>query len=175
VIPGETAIRDTVPADLPALAALYPAAFPSEDLRLLVRELLDPGVRALSLAAFRDGGLVGHVAFTTCGIEGCDDPVALLGPLAVVPALQRRGIGRALVQAGLARLSAAAIARVCVLGDPGYYGRLGFAPERGIRTPYPLPAEWDGAWQSRPTGADLPCRGLLMVPAPWRRPALWAP
>jgi len=28
-----------------------------------------------------------------------------------------------------------AVARVCVPGDPGYYQRLGFAPERAIEPP----------------------------------------
>jgi putative acetyltransferase len=175
---GETAIRDTGPADAVPLAALYPAAFPSEDLWPLVRALLQDNVAHSSLAAFHDGCLVGHVAFTICGIEGDHGQVALLGPLAVAPALQRRGIGRALVQAGLPRLAGAGCARVCVLGDPAYYGRLGFAVEPDILPPYPLPATWDGAWQSRATAtasALLPCRGRLLVPAPWRQPALWAP
>ena len=44
----------------------------------------------------------------------------------MLPQLQRRGIGKALVAAGLAELRALG-SRGCVLvGDPGYYTRLGF-------------------------------------------------
>ncbi|NJO38567.1 MAG: N-acetyltransferase, partial [Rhizobiales bacterium] len=58
----------------------------------------------------------------------------------------------------------------------GYYRRLGFLPESQVLPPYPLPAEWRGAWQSLSLGsAGGPCRGELAVPAPWLRPALWQP
>lgn len=174
---AEIAIRTTVPADLPALAALYPAAFPAEALWPLVSALLEDAVAPLSLAAFQGGRLAGHAVFTPCGIEGCRDQVSLLGPLAVTPASQRQGIGRALVQAGLPRLATAGIGHVCVLGDPAYYSRLGFGAEHAILPPYPLPAEWDGAWQGRATAvsATLPCQGRLIVPPPWRQATLWAP
>ncbi len=74
------------------------------------------------------------------------------------------------------RLEESGVDLVCVLGDPAYYRRLGFAPERHVAPPYPLPGEWAGAWQSQhPSGAAVPQPGTLIVPAQWRRPALWAP
>jgi putative acetyltransferase len=101
---------------------------------------------------------------------------ALLGPLAVAPAWQRQGIGSAIVYAGLRRLEDADVNLVCVLGDPAYYGRLGFLPESLVEPPFPLPAEWDGAWQSKTLGETTTlCEGKLSVPSQWRQPALWAP
>lgn len=167
-------IRPATTADLPALAALYPASFPDEDLLPLVRDLArEPAV--LSLVADEAGRVIGHAMFTTCAVTGAPERVALLGPLAVTPDRQRRGLGRALVERGFDRLRAAGVAAALVLGDPGYYGRLGFAPETGILPPYDLPPEWAGAWQSQRLRPGPPASGRLAPPAPWMRRALWTP
>ncbi|PQO21839.1 N-acetyltransferase [Rhodobacteraceae bacterium WD3A24] len=169
------AIRTGVPADHDAIAALYREAFPEEDLLPLLCGLL-AGDGVLSLvAAGDDERVVGHVAFTDCAVAGDTARAALLGPLAVAGERQGRGIGSALVRAGLDRLAAAGPVRVFVLGDPTYYARFGFAPEAGIASPYPLPGEWAGAWQSLALGGAGPApSGRLSVPPVWDDPALWA-
>lgn len=173
---GEIEIRESGPEDLAAIGALYGRAFPEEDLSPLVRELLDEPRGVVSLIAAVRGALAGHAVLTDCGVAGRGARVALLGPLAVEPDRQGRGVGTALVRAGLERLEAAGAGRVLVLGDPAYYGRFGFAPEEDIAPPYPLPAEWRGAWQSLGLGgAERPGRGRLVVPGPWRRRELWGP
>jgi putative acetyltransferase len=169
-------IRESLPSDLASIEKLYPDAFPDEDLLPLVRELLREAPIVLSLVGIIDTSLVGHVIFTTCGVAPGTDRVALLGPLAVARAWQRQGIGSAIVRAGLQRLESSGVIQVYVLGDPAYYGRLGFVPEAGVVPPYPLPAEWRGAWQTKSLHrAELPLRGKLSVPRPWRQPNLWAP
>ena len=161
-------IRESVPGDLASIEMLYPDAFPDEDLLPLVRELLQEAPDALSLVGIIHSSLVGHVIFTTCGIAGSSDKVALLGPLAVAAAWRRQGIGGAIVRAGLQRLENAGLTRVYVLGDPAYYGRLGFVPAARVAPPYPLPAEWREAWQSMSLGrAEPPHQGKLSVPPPW--------
>lgn len=170
------ALRDCALTDFAALERLYPAAFPTEDLLPLVKDLLDGRPDVLALVACRDGAVIGHVAFTLCHLTGRGEPIALLAPLAVAPAWQKRGIGSALVRAGLERLKRAGVMMVLVLGDPAYYGRFGFSAGHGVQPPYALPAEWRGAWQAldlRGGGAGL--QGTLAVPEFWRRPALWAP
>jgi putative acetyltransferase len=179
-------IRDTRPDDLAAIERLYADAFPDEELRPLVRTLLQetPGVLSLAATAETDAeteaaagagpALVGHVAVTPCAVRGAAARAALLGPLAVAPARQRSGIGRALVDAGLDRLRGAGVARVFVLGDPGYYRRFGFAPERAVTPPYPLPGAWGDGWQSLAL-APAPLHGALEVPPAWAEPAYWAP
>lgn len=172
----ETEIRENRPGDWAALETLYPAAFPDEDLLPLVKDLLLETSGVLSLVAIIDTSLAGHVIFTTCGIAGTTEALALLGPLAVSPARQRQGIGSALVRTGLRRLEKTGVTQVCVLGDPGWYGRFGFVPETGVTPPCPLPQEWRGAWQSiRFPGSEPPHPGRLTVPPPWQQPALWGP
>lgn len=173
-------IRPTLPRDSGAIATLYRATFPGEDLLALVRELMADSQHVLSLAAVRDDELIGHVAITLCTVGASLARVALLGPLAVAPPAQKRGTGCALVRDGLARLAREDVMRVLVLGAPTYYARFGFSVETEILPPYPLPEHWGAAWQSVSLGGDqggqaAPCRGRLNVPQPWRRPSLWAP
>jgi putative acetyltransferase len=98
-------IRESLPSDIASIEKLYPDAFPDEDLLPLVRELLQETPIALSIVGIIGTSLVGHVIFTTCGIAGYTDKVALLGPLAVVTAWQRQGFGSAIVRAGLQQLT----------------------------------------------------------------------
>lgn len=173
---NDVEIRGGAPADRAAILALYPRAFPDEDLRALVTALLDEDGGVVSLVAESGGNILGHAIITLCDLEGSGHRVALLGPLCVDPARQRQGIGGALIGAGLTRMQSAGTAQICVLGDPAYYGKFGFKPESRIDPPYPLPKEWRGAWQSRRLTGDLDLpMGRMAVPAPWRDPALWGP
>jgi putative acetyltransferase len=165
-------IREALPSDAPAIETLYPSTFPEEDLLPLVRDLQCS--LAISLLGFVDSTLVGHAFFTPCSIAGSPDKVALLGPVAVTPSAQRQGIGGAIIRAGLQHLKDAGTARVYVLGDPAYYNRFGFEPDRNVKPPYSLPYAWRGAWQSLGLSDDKsPLHGTLCVPQPWRRQALW--
>ncbi len=172
----EIEIRESLPSDVASIEKLYPDAFPDEDLLPLVRELLREEPIVLSLVGITDRALVGHAIFTACSIAGRTDKVALLGPLAVAPARQRQGIGSAIVRAGFRKLENASVTQVYVLGDPAYYGRMGFEADDGVTPPYPLPKEWCGAWQSISLrDARPPLHGKLSVPRPWLQQALWAP
>ena len=167
-------VRESTNADIPGIIALYPRAFPEEDLLPVVEALLeDPPIR-MSLVATMDEQIAGNVIFTTCGVEDSDARIALLAPLAVAPEFQKRGIGSTLVRDGLRRLQDTGFSLVCVLGDPAYYGRLGFETERDVETPYPLPAEWGDAWQSQYLDKAPACTGKLLVPAQWQHPELWS-
>ncbi len=169
-------IRETTSEDIAQVLALYPQAFPEEDLRPVVSGLLAQGPEVLSLAGFDGDSLVAHVLFTICGTEERDQTGALLGPLGVIPLLQRQGVGGSLVRAGLERLEKRGAKQVFVLGDPAYYQRFGFLPERQVLTPYPIPEEWVDAWQSMPLAARAPLDvGRLLLPEPWMEPALWGP
>ena len=169
-------MREIRAKDIASVETLYRDAFPVEDLLPLVRELLSEPAMALSLVGLADRALAGHVIFTACGIAGRSAEVALLGPLAVAPGRQRQGIGAALVREGLRRLKNDGVSQVYVLGDPEYYRRFGFQPEGRVTPPYPLPEEWNGAWQSVCLhGIAPPLPSVLSLPPPWMRPALWAP
>ena len=167
-------IRESRPSDVAGIEQLYVDAFPDEDLLPLVRELQDFGQSVISLVGIREKVIVGHISFTFCQVEGGKSKVALLGPLAVTPPLHKQGIGSTLVQMGFKHLENSKIGYVFVLGDPAYYSRFGFKAEDKVVTPYPLPTEWQGAWQSiRLCDAETPHEGKLSVPEPWRQIALW--
>ena len=167
-------ITHTTPADVDALKALYRAAFPTEDLVPLIKRLFAEVEGLLSLAARADDGTpIGHILFTPGTVAGA--AVDLLGPLAIHPAHQRRGLGQALIKAGFAALADSASCLVLVLGDPAYYSRSGFRPTTLVVPPYRLPQGWETAWQGfalKPAGAHL--TGPLNLPDPWLQPALWA-
>jgi putative acetyltransferase len=149
----ELQIRESRPDDSVAIESLYPEAFPDEDLLPLVRDLLNDTVVATSLVGTIDARIVGHVVFTRCGV-----------------------VGNNVNASGLRWLEDSDVNLVLVLGDPAYYGRLGFLPESAVEPPFPLPPEWDGAWQSQYLGQPTtPCAGKLSVPPQWLQPALWAP
>lgn len=63
--------------------------------------------------------------------------------MAGTPALQRQGIGSALVRAGLGRCRDLGAGAVVVLGQPAYYPRFGFQPavRFGIACEYDAPEE----------------------------------
>ena len=168
--------RESSPNDVSRIEEIYPDAFPEEDLLPVVRELLREGPTVLSLVGTADKTVVGHAMFAACSIAGKPDKIAMLAPLAVAPAWQRQGVGSAIVNEGLRRLGEAGTNQVYVLGDPAYYGRFGFERDDRVAPPYPLPEEWDGAWQSLSLCGGKPSLdGKLSVPQPWRQRALWVP
>ena len=169
----DVTIRAFQAGDVDPVLEIYPAAFPDENLVPLVAALADcDDVHAF--VAVKEDRIIGHGAFTICALENGDQQCALLGPLAVHPDFARRGVGGALVRVGIDAMSARGAAAVMVLGDPAYYSRFGFKPERAVMTPYPLREEWADAWQSVWRSDDQrPQSDMLVVPAPWRDQALW--
>jgi putative acetyltransferase len=70
-------------------------------------------------------------------------PAIGLAPMAVLPELQRQGIGSLLVKTGLEACRKAGHKGVVVLGHPDYYPRFGFVPasKYGITCEYDAPDE----------------------------------
>lgn len=131
-------IRIEAAADHAAIGELTTAAFlttahASGTEAAIVRDLRAAGALVLSLVAVDPASdeIVGHAGFSP--VE-TDMPGRWfgLGPLSVAPTRQRSGIGSALVRAGLERLSDMEAAGVVLVGDPAYYGRLGFAARTGL-------------------------------------------
>lgn len=56
-------------------------------------------------------------------------PALALAPMAVLPELQNRGIGSALVQKGLEVCRQLGYKIVIVVGHPAFYPRFGFSPK----------------------------------------------
>ena len=126
----------------------------------------------VSLVAADGEQVVGHIFFspvsleTEGGPEGAreDSPFAAMGlaPMAVLPEHQRRGVGSALVRAGLGECLRAGRDVVVVLGHPEYYPRFGFVPAAplGLRCEYPVPDDTFMVVELRP-GALAGRRGLV--------------
>ena len=61
-------IRESGAGDIAALEALYPAAFPDEDLLPIVRSLLEDPTVADSYVGCIGDEVVGHISFSLCGL-----------------------------------------------------------------------------------------------------------
>lgn len=83
----------------------------------------------LSLVAVEGDQVVGHIMFSPVTIETSCGPFDAVGlaPMAVLPAHQKKGVGTAMVRAGIERLKDGENTAVVVLGHPAYYPRFGFA------------------------------------------------
>ena len=138
-------IRRAVPQDAAAIRTVHEQAFATTAEANLVDQLDERGKLALSLIAERGQEIVGHIAFSPVTIEPVRMEGAALGlaPLAVLPALQRQGIGAPLVTAGLEQCREAGVNWVVVLGDPNYYHRFGFrsAEQYGLSCDFDAPKE----------------------------------
>jgi putative acetyltransferase len=104
--------------------AVHPHSRQTE--HLIVEGLRADGALTISLVAETEGRVTGHIAFSQAPVDGRDLGWFLLGPVAVWPDLQRKGIGSELVLAGLAALRGRNASGCVLVGDPGYYTRFGF-------------------------------------------------
>ena len=117
-------IRAETPRDAAAVRAVHLAAFPTDLEARLVDAIRANGNDRVSLVAEVGGKVVGHALFSPVEVEGHEG--IGLAPVAVLPDLQGRGIGSALVQAGIAACSRLGVKFIVVLGEPRYYRRFGF-------------------------------------------------
>jgi putative acetyltransferase len=132
-------IRNERPEDAPAVRTVASAAFGRRQEADLVDALRRQGDLAVSLVAEVDGGIHGHVALSR--LQSPPHAVAL-GPVSVIPPMQQRGIGSALVRAALDRARETGAAIVFVLGAADYYGRFGFT----VAAAAPFPSSYAGPY-----------------------------
>lgn len=153
-------ISAETPDDIDAIFALTQQAF--QDHRhsqqtegYIIDALRAAGALTLSLVAREDGRVVGHIAFSPVSVsDGAADWYAL-GPVAVLPAEQGRGIGKALIEAGLAALRAQGAAGCVVVGEPAYYTRFGFARMPALTYPGVPPQYFMAQAFTRPAAGEV--------------------
>lgn len=124
-------IREETDSDNEAIERVTTAAFENHPYSrgtepFIIRALRAAGALPLSLVAEVEGRVVGHVAFSPVEIAGRSCGWYGLGPVSVLPGLQRQGIGKSLILEGLSRLKRSGAKGCALVGDPEYYKRLGF-------------------------------------------------
>lgn len=132
-------IRSEQHSDAEAIHTLNEAAFGRPAEADLVNRLREEARPLVSLVAEDRGAIVGHILFSP--VELTDQPDLLLmglGPMAVKPERQGRGIGSELVLLGLDACQRLGCQAVFVLGYPTFYRRFGFRPasQFGISSEY---------------------------------------
>ena len=133
-------IRPEEPADFETMDHLLTVAFAfdafSQQMEAkIVRRLRETGLLTVSLVAEFEGECVGQIAFSPITISDGTPDWHALGPISVDPRLQRRGIGRKLMKAGLEALQAKGSAGCVVLGEAEFYQQFGFMSMPELRLP----------------------------------------
>ena len=130
-------IRSETDADASAITEVTAAAFETLEISNHTEQFIVSALRAanaltVSLVAETDGRVIGHIAFSPVTISDGTRNWYGLGPVSVLPAYQRQGIGKALITEGLSRLKDVHAQGCCLVGHPDYYWRFGFENVPGL-------------------------------------------
>ncbi len=138
-------IRPETAVDADKVFAVEAAAFERPAEAELVQKLQQSEVETISLIAWLNDEVVGHILFSPVTVKDEDGEFTAvgLGPVAVSPNHQNEGIGSELCRAGLAASLDAGYDLAFVLGHPNYYPRFGFTPSAplGLRCEFNVPDE----------------------------------
>lgn len=132
-------VREERADDLAAIRDVNCRAFGQQQEANIVDALRMNGRALLSLIATINGQVVGHILYSPASIGEVGG--AALGPMAVLPAHQRHGIGSKLVEVGNQKLKASGVPFIVVLGHSRFYPRFGFQPAsaRGVNCQWDVP------------------------------------
>ena len=130
-------IRSERDSDANAIAEVTAAAFDTLEIsnhteQFIIEALRAVGALKLSLVAELDGRVIGHIAFSPVAISDGTQNWYGLGPISVLPAYQRQGVGKALIRKGLSRLKKMGAGGCCLVGHPEYYIKFGFQNLPGL-------------------------------------------
>ena len=169
--PLQVSIRLEAPGDEPGVRGVNLAAFSGpEEAAIVDRIRREAPAGWLSLVAIDDvGAIVGHLLLTPCpvveDVGGVVGEVLAIGPVAVLPAGQFRGVGSTLMASAMSLAVARAVPALVLLGHPTYYPRFGFEAARGIGLRPPAEAWPDAAWLARRLPAwTESLRGVVRYP-----------
>ena len=128
-------IRQEKAGDEAVIASVTDAAFAGKTYAdgteaNLPAQLRDAGALVLSLVAIECKQIIGHACLSPATIGG--DRWLALGPVSVLLDKQGQGVGSALVSTATSVAQAYGRGGVVLMGDPKFYGRLGFELSQGI-------------------------------------------
>jgi predicted N-acetyltransferase YhbS len=143
----------------------------------LVRNLLG-GTAEKDLFVFtaeEDGAIIGGIVFSRLTYEQDQRTVFVLGPVAVAPDWQGKGIGQRLLTHGLAALGSVGIDIAMTYGDPNYYAKVGFLPISEADAPARFPLKHPEGWLGQSlTGRTMaPLRGPSRCVEALNNPVFW--
>jgi putative acetyltransferase len=92
----------------------------------IVEALRQAGALCISLVVEEQERVVGHVAVSAVVVSDGAQGWFGLGPIAVLPEHQRKGIGATLMREALGTLKQNGAQGCVLVGEPEYYGRFGF-------------------------------------------------
>lgn len=151
-------IRAETDDDREAVRRVNEAAFGQPAEANLVDALRAAAPHVSLVAEDEAARVVAHIFFSPVTFESGGDSVSALGlgPMAVLPEWQRRGVGSRLVREGLEECRRAGAAAVVVLGHADYYPRFGFAraSAKGLRCKWPVGDEHFMALELEPGALD---------------------
>jgi putative acetyltransferase len=130
-------IRNETDADVNPITEVTISAFNTLEIsdhteQFIIEALRSAKALTLSLVAEIEGQVVGHIAFSPVTISDGTLEWYGLGPVSVLPEYQGKGIGKALIKAGLSRLKNRGAKGCCLVGHPQYYKKFGFVNVTGL-------------------------------------------
>ena len=114
-------VRDETESDINAITEVTKKAFATLAIsnhteEFIIKALREASALAISIVAEADGKVVGNIAFSAVTISDESPGWYGLGPVSVLPELQRQGIGKSLIYKGLSLLRVLG-AKGCVLSE----------------------------------------------------------
>ena len=134
-----------------------------------------PGGDLFVFSAKASDALLGSIIFSRLTYPQESRSVFVLGPVAVLPSAQGRGVGQALLRHGLAQLAVAQVDVAITYGDPAYYAKVGFAPITEDFAAAPFRLQHPEGWlaQSLSDDALTPLQGPCTCVDAFNEPAFW--
>lgn len=99
----------------------------------------DNFVKDLDYIIEDDGKIVAQIMYAMAKITTDDGhiiPLLVLGPVGVLPSLQRKGYGKAIINFTLDKAKELGFGAVALMGSPDYYPRFGFKPASSFNIYY---------------------------------------
>ena len=124
-------IRNENESDIERISQITKKAFQSLAIsnhteQFIIKALRKANALTISLVAEKEKTVVGHIAFSPVTISDGSPNWYGLGPISVLPELQKQGIGKMMMYEGLSLLKSLGANGCVLVGDPGYYEWFGF-------------------------------------------------
>ena len=124
--------RQEKPGDQLSIRCVNEQGFGTSEEADLVDALREANAIIMSMVALDGEDIIAHILFTEVFVKQADTQFTALGlgPMAVLPTHQRKGIGTQLLKIALDKCRRLDYDFVVVLGHPEFYSKFGFSPAK---------------------------------------------